>query len=90
MFQLAPVRISVHKSQLFGSQKCISFCKKSDWFSEQQISIKFCVKLRNKAGDTCAMFSEAYGGEAMKKSSVLGWHKQFKEGYMSKSQYRQC
>jgi hypothetical protein len=27
------------------------------------------------------MLSEAYGGEAMKKSSVFDWHKQFKEDY---------
>jgi len=29
------------------------------------------VKLENNAHDTCAVLSEAYGGEAMKKSSVL-------------------
>jgi len=27
------------------------------------------------------MLSEAYGGEAMKKSSVFEWHKRFKEGH---------
>jgi translation elongation factor EF-4 len=27
------------------------------------------------------MLSMAYGGEAMKKSSVFEWHKQFKEGH---------
>jgi hypothetical protein len=30
--------------------------------------------------DTCALLSKAYGGEAMKKSSVFVWPKQFKEG----------
>jgi hypothetical protein len=38
------------------------------------------VKLGNNASDTCEMLSEAYGGEAMKKSSVSEWHKQLKEG----------
>jgi hypothetical protein len=32
---------------------------------------------------TCAMLPEAYGGEAMKMSSVLEWHKWFKEGCRS-------
>jgi hypothetical protein len=41
----------------------------SDWFLEQQIIIKFCVKLIKNASETCAMLPEAYGGEAMKKCS---------------------
>jgi hypothetical protein len=52
----------------------------SDQFLEQRIYIKFCVKLGKKASDTCAMFSEAYGGKAMKKTRVSEWHKWFKEG----------
>jgi hypothetical protein len=52
----------------------------SDRFLEQRINIKFCVKLGKTASDTCAMLSEAYEGEAMKKSSIFEWHKQFKEG----------
>jgi hypothetical protein len=38
---------------------------------EQRINIKFYVKLGKHASETCAMLSEAYGGEAMKKSSVF-------------------
>jgi hypothetical protein len=30
--------------------------------------------------ETCAMLFEAYGGEAMEKSSDFEWHKWFKEG----------
>jgi len=41
----------------------------------------FYVKLGKNASDTCAMLSEAYGEEAMKKSSVFEWHKWFKEGH---------
>jgi len=36
------------------------------------------VKLGENASNTCAMLFEAYGGEAIKVSSVLDWHKQFK------------
>jgi len=39
------------------------------------------MKLGKNASDTCAMLSEAYGGEAMKKSSAFEWHKRFKEGH---------
>jgi hypothetical protein len=50
-----------------------------DWFLEQQLNITFCVKLRKNASDTCTVFSKAYGGEAMKKSSGFDWHKQSKK-----------
>jgi hypothetical protein len=45
--------------------------ERSDRFLEQRINITFRVELRNSACDTYAMLSEAYRGEAMKKSSVL-------------------
>jgi hypothetical protein len=48
-------------------------------FLEQRIDIKFCVKLGKNASDTCAELSEAYGGEALRQSSVFEWHKRFKE-----------
>jgi hypothetical protein len=51
----------------------------SDRFVERQINIKFCVTLGENASDTCALVSEAYGGEVMKKSSVFKWHKRFRE-----------
>jgi hypothetical protein len=54
--------------------------KLSDQFLEQQINIKFCVKLGKYASNTCALLSKAYGEEAMKKSSVSEWHMWFEEG----------
>jgi hypothetical protein len=47
------------------------FAKMSDRFLEQRINIKFCAKLGKNASETCAMLSNAYGVEAMKKSSVF-------------------
>jgi len=41
----------------------------SDQFLEQQINIKFYVKLGKNASDTCAVLSKAYGRE------VFEWHK---------------
>jgi len=37
------------------------------------------VKLGKNASNTCTMLSEAYGGEAVKKSRVYEWYKRFKE-----------
>jgi hypothetical protein len=51
----------------------------SDRFLEQRINIKFCVKLGKNASDICAVLSEAFRGEAMKKSGASEWHKGFKE-----------
>jgi hypothetical protein len=42
--------------------------KMSDWFLEQRINIKFCVKFGKNATEICAVLSEASGGEAKKKS----------------------
>jgi hypothetical protein len=48
---------------------------------EQRINITFCVKLGNNASDTCVILSEAYEGEAIRKSSTSEWHKWFKEDH---------
>jgi hypothetical protein len=42
--------------------------------------IKICAKLDKSASETLQMLTEAYGTDAMKKSSVFDWHKRFKEG----------
>jgi hypothetical protein len=47
-------------------------------FLEQWINIKFCEKLEKNASETCAIPSEVYGGEAMKKSSISERHEWFK------------
>jgi transposase len=52
----------------------------SDRLLEQRINIKFCAKLGKSASETLQMLTEAYGTDAMKKSSVSEWHKRFKEG----------
>jgi hypothetical protein len=60
------------------------FCpgrKMSDRLLEQRINIKFCVKLGKSISETLQMLTEAYGADAMKKSSVFDWHKRLKEGW---------
>jgi hypothetical protein len=54
--------------------------KMCDRSLEQRISIKFCAKLGKSLSETLQMLTEAYGADAMKKSSVFEWHKRFKVG----------
>jgi len=52
----------------------------SDKNLEQRINIKFCVKIGKSVNEMLALLTVAYGEYAMKKSSVLEWHRRFKEG----------
>jgi len=52
----------------------------SDKNLEQQINIKFCVKIGKGTSETLALLTVAYGEYAMKKSNVVKWHGRFKEG----------
>jgi hypothetical protein len=54
--------------------------KMSNRLLEQRINIKFCAKLGKSARETLQMLTEAYGADAMKKSSVFESHKRFEEG----------
>jgi hypothetical protein len=56
------------------------FTYKSDRLLEQRINIKFCAKFGKSASESLQMLTEAYGADAMKKSSVFEWRKRFKEG----------
>jgi alpha-D-ribose 1-methylphosphonate 5-triphosphate synthase subunit PhnL len=50
----------------------------SDKNLEQWVNITFCVKIGKSASGTLALLKLAYGEYAMKKSSVSGWHMEFK------------
>jgi len=54
--------------------------KMSDKNLEQQINIKFCVKIGKSASETLALLTVVYGEYTMKKWSVFEWHRWFKEG----------
>jgi hypothetical protein len=53
----------------------------SDRLLEQRINIKFCETLGKSASETLQMLTEAYGTDAMKKTSVFEWYKRFKVGW---------
>jgi hypothetical protein len=51
----------------------------SDRNLEQRTNTKFCVKIGKSGSETLVLLILAYGEYAMNKSSVLEWHRRFKE-----------
>jgi hypothetical protein len=47
---------------------------------EQRAAIKFYVKLEKTATETFEVLKSAYGEECFPRTSVLEWHKTFREG----------
>lgn len=85
MLRLAPAAISTLQHQLHQryvrKKMCLrtSYKKMNNWNLQQRINVKFHVLYEKSACETCAMSSDAHGTEAMKKSSILKWHKWFKQ-----------
>jgi hypothetical protein len=52
----------------------------SDCKSEQQVNIKFLVKLKKSVTETFQFVTEAYGEDCMPRACVFEWHKRFSEG----------
>ncbi|UYV76312.1 hypothetical protein LAZ67_13003334 [Cordylochernes scorpioides] len=46
---------------------------------EQQVNLKFLVKLGKTATEAYAMLKEVYGNECLSRTQVLEWFKRFKE-----------
>jgi hypothetical protein len=47
---------------------------------DQQINIKFCVKIDEGTSEMLALLILAYGEYIMKKLNVFEWHRQLEEG----------
>jgi hypothetical protein len=87
MFQLAFTWAADQMSRSFpssrGSRTCPLYTvggKISDKNLEPQINIKFYVKIGKNASETLVLLKLAYGEYDVKKSSVIEWRRQFKEG----------
>jgi hypothetical protein len=48
---------------------------------EQQVNIKFCVKLSKMPTETYEMLQSVSGDEALTHGNVFEWFKQFKDGH---------
>ena len=57
---------------------------------EEQYAIKFCFKLGKNATETHGMLQTAFGASCRNRASVFEWHKRFKEGRESVSDYEKC
>ena len=47
---------------------------------EQQINLKFLVRLRKTATETLKLLQEVYGDDTMSITRLFEWHRRFKEG----------
>ena len=47
---------------------------------EQQICIKFCIKLEHSSAETIQMTQKAFRDDAMSAAQIKVWHKRFKDG----------
>jgi len=51
--------------------------------NEQRICITFCFKIRKPARETYQLLQQAFSEDAMGRTHVFGWFRQFKEGRTS-------
>ena len=56
--------------------------------TEQYICIKFCFKIGKTATETYRLLQQAYGEDAMGRTQVFDWFRQFKEGRKKGRQVR--
>ena len=59
---------------------CVAVAFKMTEEVEQQICIKFCVKLEHSSTETIQMIQKAFGDDAMSEAQIKMWHKCFKDG----------
>ena len=50
---------------------------------QQQICIKFCIKLQHSSAETIQMIQKAFGDDAMSAARIKVWPKCFKDGQES-------
>ena len=62
---------------------CMAVAFKMTEQVEQQICIKFCVKLECSSTETISMIQKASGDNAMSANQIKVWHKYFKDGQES-------
>ena len=53
------------------------------WQEEQQICIKFCIKLEHSSAETIWMIQEAFRDNVMSAAQIKVWHKCFKDSWES-------
>ena len=60
---------------------CVTVTCKITERAEQQICIKFSVKLEHSSAHTIQMIQKAFGDDAMTAVQIKVWHKHFKDGW---------
>ena len=59
---------------------CVAIAFKMTERVEQQICIRYCIKLEQSSVETIWMFQKAFEGNAMSAAQIELWHKCFEDG----------
>ena len=59
---------------------CVAIALKMTEGVEQQICIKFCIKLEHSSTETIQMIQKAFRDDSMNVAQIKMWHKSFKAG----------
>ena len=62
---------------------CVAIAFKMTEQIEQQICIRFCIKLKHSSMETIQMIQKAFRADAMSAAQIKLWHKCFKDGWES-------
>jgi transposase len=55
-------------------------CREMDVKEEQRVEIKFCCEIVFSATKALKLIQKAYGDAALSRTTILEWHKRFREG----------
>ena len=58
-------------------------CREMDVKEEQSVEIKFCSKVDFSATKTVELIQKAYGDAALSRTTIIEWHRRFREGRQS-------
>ena len=62
---------------------CVAITLNMTEWVEQQICIKFCIKLEHSSVETIQMIQKTFGDNAMSSPQIKLWYKSFKDGWES-------
>ena len=68
---------------LSGHMYCVAVIFEMTERVEQQICIKFCIKLEHSSSETMWMIQKVFGDDAKRPAQIKVWHKHFKDGQES-------
>jgi hypothetical protein len=73
---LNSIALLITSGRVFKYRRLLTLGRKMlECKNEQRVNIKFLVKLKKSATETCQLLTEAYGEECMSRACAFEWHK---------------